>query len=127
MRKKVFLGAVILMIMFMSATVTAQVKQTGKENQGMGMGMGSMEDCMNKIISDSTARKQMMTRMFDHMKGDTAAMMQMHMEMMKNPEMQEMMMNMMHHDGPEGMGGMKKGDMKHEPGDTTKTQHHQMP
>ncbi len=128
MARKSFLGAVVLMIMFMSANVTAQVKQTGKENQGMGMGTSSMEDCMNKIASDKTARTQMITKMMDQMKGDTAAMMEVHKEMMKNPEMHEMMMKMMSkHMHSEGMGGMMKDDMKHEPADTSAMPQHQMP
>lgn len=128
MVKRTFFGALILMIMLMSATVQAQVKQANKENQGMGMNMSSMEDCMNKIVADSSARNQMISKMMDHMKGDTAAMMQMHKQMMKNPEMHEMMTKMMQrHMGSEGMGGMMKGDMKNEPSDTAKMPHHQMP
>jgi lipopolysaccharide biosynthesis regulator YciM len=112
----------------MSATVQAQVKQTNKENPGMGTSMSSMEDCMNKIVADSSARNQMIAKMMDHMKGDTAAMMQMHKQMMKDPQMHEMMMKMMQrHMGSEGMGSMMKGDMKNEPSDTAKMPHHQMP
>lgn len=123
--KNYVLLILFFMVSFGSAVNGQNMPGEKKENQS-GMGMGSsMQNCMEQIASDSTMRKEMMTKIMDKMHGDTTAMRQMCMKMMNNPEMHKMMMKMMH-DGMGGMGGMMNDDemnsgkkmdpVKHDPG-----------
>jgi hypothetical protein len=83
------------------------VKQQSGVNKQSGMGM-SLTNCMDQIAADSTARGQMVSKMLDSMKGDSAGMMQMCRKFMMNPEMRRVMMKMMDRSGMgvrmQGMG-----------------------
>ncbi|MGE5419636.1 MAG: hypothetical protein ACM3UT_05590 [Chloroflexota bacterium] len=122
MKTKNVAGVMAFVVFLMAASVmNAQVNQPvrDKESQGMGKGMGmgsgSMAECMNQIAADSTMRNEMFTKLLDKTKGDTTAMKQMCRQMMNNPDMHVMMMEMMHKEGSGGMGGgMRNSDMKHE-------------
>ncbi|HEX2920793.1 MAG TPA: hypothetical protein VHO50_06475 [Bacteroidales bacterium] len=110
----------LLFIMFVSVD-NGQVNQDNKvKNQGMGA--RSMQECMTEIATDKTLRTEMMTMMMENMKGDTASMGQVCREMMKDPEMHRIMMQMMNEENP-GMGRMKKEDVPTNLLDSTRMPH----
>jgi hypothetical protein len=110
MRAKNLISVMILFFYFLSFSVAhgQQQKQGNDENQPMGS-RSQMQKCIDAIASDSTSRMEMMSRMMEQVRGDSSGMKQMCKKMMQDPEMQKMMMNMMH---GEGMGGMMKDDME---------------
>ena len=110
MLNKNLIVVIILGLLFtFVSTINAQEKPIETKEMKMMMQDKDMQNCMDKIASDSTMRMQMMDKMMDQSKGDKEAMMKMCKQMMDNPEMHKMMMKMMH-----GEGMMKDGMMKHE-------------
>lgn len=96
----------------------AQKTTTAKKENKTTMQKGDMQQCMNTIAADSSMRRQMMSKMMEHARHDTAGMRQMCMTMMNNPEMHKMMMTMMN----KGEKMSKRGMMERgigSPGDTT--------
>ncbi|GBD92141.1 hypothetical protein BMS3Abin04_02875 [bacterium BMS3Abin04] len=80
------------LLFFMAATFTAQDKPSEKKADQTSM---QMNKCMDKIASDEHMRGEMMTKMMDQTKGDSASMMKMCKTMMDDPEMHSMMKEMM--------------------------------
>ncbi|HLN22036.1 MAG TPA: hypothetical protein VK213_13165 [Bacteroidales bacterium] len=109
----------IVLFLIIAGVAQAQENKTEKESKGsVGMGMGmdaGIQSCMDQIVTDKSLSKEMMTRIMDNMKGDTAAMKDMCRTMMKDPEMHKMMMDMMNKGGMgSGMGNMMEDeDMNH--------------
>lgn len=106
----------LLPLSIMNAQVGNTGNQSGRsQNKQSGMGMsGSLQNCMDQIAADSTSRGQMMSKMMDSMKGDSAGMRQMCKKFMDNPDMRKMMMKMMDRSGMgsrmQGMGsGSREG------------------
>jgi hypothetical protein len=117
--KKSFLGVVMLFLFAPAVLVNAQEnKASQKGNMPSGMGMPSdLQSCMQQIATDSTMRMEMVSRMMDNMKGDSAAMRQFCRKLMGNSEMHRAMMQMMHNqemNDTGGMGGMMKNDVRND-------------
>lgn len=111
---------IVGVLLMAAAGLNAQVDQP--EKIGQGTGMSAAKELMNDIASDSTMRKEMLSKMVDQVKNDPAAMKSMVMELMKNPGMRKTMMDMVGKESS-GMGGRMKEGMEHEMGDTMKMPH----
>lgn len=115
MRKFLFQIAVLLFLMPFAAINAQQNKALQKENRPSGMGMPSdLQGCMQQIAADSTMRMEMVSKMMDSMKGDSAAMRQFCRKIMGNSEMHRAMMQMMQNMEMNDSGGMGGGMMKHD-------------
>ncbi|HLP72603.1 MAG TPA: hypothetical protein VK155_06850 [Bacteroidales bacterium] len=132
MKKFLFQFAILLFLIPFSLVNAQENKSVQKENRQSGMGMPSdIQSCMHQIAADSTMRMEMVSRMMDNMKGDSAAMRQFCRKIMGNSEMHRAMMQMMQNmemNDSGGMGGMMKhdvtDDIKHKNRDTVLYQQH---
>lgn len=126
MRKFLFQFAMLLFLMPFSLVNAQQNKAVQKDKRPAGMGMPSdVQSCMQQIAADSTMRMEMISRMMDGMKGDSAAMRQFCRKLMGNSEMHRAMMQMMQNQEMNDTGGMKgmmkegvRDDIKNENSDT---------
>jgi len=124
LNKRVILMTIFGLLFFIAATLPAQDKPSEKKVDNSMMQKGDMHKCMDKIASDEHMRGEMMTKMMDHMKGDSTGMMKMGKTMMSNPEMHSMMMKMMQNNSKDHEGMMMNGKkMNHDKKSEDKTEH----
>lgn len=128
LNKHVILTTIFGLLFITAISLTAQDKPSEKKADNSTIQKEDVHKCMDKIASDEHMRGEMMTKMMNHMKGNSNGMMEMGKTMMANPEMHSMMMKMMQSNSKNHEGMMMNGkkmdyDKKSE-GKTDHDDHH---
>ncbi|GBD92146.1 hypothetical protein BMS3Abin04_02880 [bacterium BMS3Abin04] len=124
LNKHAILMTIFGLLFLMATTLPAQDKPSEKKVDNSMMQKEDMHKCMDKIASDEHMRGKMMTKMMDHMKGDSTGMMKMCKTMMSNLEMHSMMKKMMGNNSKDHEGMMMNGGkMNHDKKSEGKTKH----